>query len=160
MPAAFHICNGIIVSALVMFHSVAVSQINCEKDTTYFIPLVDLQTGFFDGKQGGLYPGGSNEMPALHTDAGISIANGINPLNFIGGEDTVMGKLVMVGLGCLDAGKSFNKFISAYNDAGFTDTCFKIVNLCSEDFGLEAITDTAVNFRMPTCGRNKCRLPG
>lgn len=32
----------------------------CENDSIGLIPLNDLGTGYFEGKQGGLFPGGTN----------------------------------------------------------------------------------------------------
>ena len=118
------------------------SQVQCDNDSTGNIPLVDLKTGFYLGAyQGGLYPGGFNEMPAAHADSGIAIAQSLIPINFDGEEDTVFGKTVMLGLGPVSAGKSFNKFIAQYNDAGYFDSCVRIVNGCLDEFGLEQMID-------------------
>lgn len=122
--------------SLILFHFTISAQINCENDTINLVPLIDLQTGFYMGQQGGLYPGGSNVMPTAHADSGIAIAQSILPVNKNGDEDTVYGKLVMVAIGPLDAGKSFNKFMSAYNDAGYNDSCFKIINACIDHYGI------------------------
>jgi len=123
--------------ALILFHFSLSAQINCDNDTTFLIPLVDLQTGYYSGYQGGLYPGGVNVMPLAHADSGIAIAGSILPINNDGEEDTVYGKLAMVALGTLDAGKIFNKFVTDFNDAGYSDSCFKIVNACFDYYGLE-----------------------
>jgi len=122
---------------LILFHFSLHAQINCENDTSGYVPIVDLQSDFYMGFQGGLYPGGANILPAAHADSGIAIAQSILPINNNGDEDTVFGKLVMLALGPVDAGKSFNKFVVQYNDAGLGDTCFKIVNACIENYGLE-----------------------
>ncbi len=129
------------VIAFILFNFTVSAQINCENDTTLLKPLVDLQSDFYLGYQGGLYPGGFNEMPASHADSGIAIAQSLLPINFDGEEDTLYGKTVMLGLGSISAGKSFNKFISQYNDAGYFDSCVHIVNACLDDFGLEQMID-------------------
>ena len=129
------------VIAFILFNFTVSAQINCENDTTMLVPIVDLQSDFYLGFQGGLYPDGFNEMPAAHADSGVAIAQMILPINFDGEVDTVFGKTVMLGLGSVSAGKSFNKFIAQYNDQGYTDSCVRIVNGCLDDFGLEEMID-------------------
>jgi hypothetical protein len=45
------------------------------------IALNDLGTGMYLGSQGGLYPNGSNIMPASQDSAGVTLAAGIQPLD-------------------------------------------------------------------------------
>jgi hypothetical protein len=123
--------------SLILFHFTLTAQINCENDTLNLVPLIDLQTGFYMGHQGGLYPEGLNVMPAAHADSGIAIAQSILPINKNGDEDTIYGKLVMVSIGPIDAAKSFNKFIASYNGAGYNDSCFMIINACIDNYGLD-----------------------
>ena len=60
-------------------------------------PLVDLDPGqTFHGKEGGLYPGGSNVRPAAHDAAGQKIARGIVPLAANGSPDPVNGRIVIM----------------------------------------------------------------
>ena len=58
--------------------------LNCGNDNSGLIPLTDLGTGFYEGIQGGLYPGGSNTRPAVHQQKGIDISHTIEPLNDAG----------------------------------------------------------------------------
>jgi Putative Ig domain len=51
------------------------------------IPLNDLGTGTYLGMEGGLYGGGSNVRPPDHDAAGVSIAQGIGPLDANGNPD-------------------------------------------------------------------------
>jgi hypothetical protein len=132
----YKILRRISVIALILFHFTIDAQINCDNDTALLVPLVDLQTDTYYGFQGGLYPGGFNDMPSAHADSGLAIAQSIMPINFDGEVDTTYGKVVMIGLGNASAGKSFNKFIGAYLDEGYTDSCFKIVNACMEIYSL------------------------
>ncbi|MFI5171131.1 MAG: T9SS type A sorting domain-containing protein [Chitinophagales bacterium] len=131
----------IIAPALILFYFTVDAQINCENDTSFLVPIVDLQTGFYMGFQGGLYPGGLNDIPTAHLDSGIIQALSIIPINFDGEVDTMVGKVVMVGLGSGSAQKSFNKFISQYEDAGYTDSCVRIVNACISEQGIEQMID-------------------
>ncbi len=129
---------------LFQFYFSAAAQINCENDSTGKIPIVDLLSDFYNGRQGGLYPGGFNTMPAAHADSGIAIAGNLLPINFDGDIDTVYGKMVMLGLGSSSAGRSFNKMLSQYEDNGYGDSCFRIVNGCIDAYGLEdMISDDA-----------------
>jgi hypothetical protein len=51
------------------------------------IALTDLGTGVYLGSQGGLYPNGSNIMPASQDAAGVTLAQGIQPLDANGNPD-------------------------------------------------------------------------
>lgn len=124
------------IVALILFHFTVKAQINCDNDTSFLVPLVDLQIDTYLGFQGGLYPDGSNTMPDAHADSGIAIAQTLMPINFDGEVDTTYGKLVMVGLGNGSAGKSFNKFIGAYVAEGISDSCVRMVNACMEAYSL------------------------
>jgi hypothetical protein len=45
------------------------------------IPLTDLGAGTYQGFQGGLYPGGTNEPPAAYQQLGIARSRAVQPLN-------------------------------------------------------------------------------
>src|SRR5258708_5448250 len=49
-------------------------KLNPPRDSMGFTALNDLGTGTYKGEQGGLYPGGSNTMPAGHLKAGLEQA--------------------------------------------------------------------------------------
>src|SRR5258706_15072963 len=72
---------------------------NCAGTSTGLIPVTDLGTGFYQGLQGGLYPGGSNLRPSAHEAAGIAIANAIVPLDTLGSPDPTTGHAVFVSIG-------------------------------------------------------------
>ena len=74
------------------------------------IPLNDLGAGFYQGVQGGLYPGGSNHRPDPHNAAGIAIANAIVPLDTLGAPDA-SGKVVFVSIGFSNATQEFSAFV-------------------------------------------------
>ncbi|MFZ1633261.1 MAG: hypothetical protein WAT43_05250 [Chitinophagales bacterium] len=61
-------------------------------------PLDELGTGTFEGKQGGLYPNGSNSMPKAFYDDAVAMANSIQPLNAEGKPDP-NGKIGLVTIG-------------------------------------------------------------
>lgn len=86
------------ILALVNLHVIGLSQ-NCDMDTTGFIPVADLGTSTFNGFTGGKYPGGSNNIPALHFNQGVDASATIFPLNSKGITDSVNGKIGFMVLG-------------------------------------------------------------
>ncbi len=67
-------------------------------DVSKLPPINELGTGEFMGHQGGLYPGGSNQMPAaFYTDA-VAMASSVQPLDKSGNPDP-NGKIGLIGLG-------------------------------------------------------------
>ena len=70
------------------------------------VPLNDLGAGAYMGFQGGLYPGGANEMPAQHEAAGLDRAELIQPLNTAGLPDP-NGKIVLLSIGMSNTKQEF-----------------------------------------------------
>jgi hypothetical protein len=70
------------------------------------IPLNDLGSGTYLGFEGGLYPGGRNEMPAEHSQAGLERAGRIQPLT-AAGNPSVDGKYILLSIGLSNAGQVF-----------------------------------------------------
>ena len=63
------------------------------------VSLIDLGTGQYLGAfEGGLYPGGSNSVPAAHDAAGKAKAALVQPLD-ASGNPSVSGKIVMMSIG-------------------------------------------------------------
>ncbi|HEY6196601.1 MAG TPA: hypothetical protein VI504_16345, partial [Candidatus Eisenbacteria bacterium] len=83
---------------------------NCAGTSTGLVPLNDLGAGFYQGVQGGLYPGGSNQRPVAHNAAGVAIANAIGPLDTLGVPDAA-GKVVFVSIGFSNATQEFSAFV-------------------------------------------------
>jgi hypothetical protein len=84
---------------------------NCAGTTTGLVPVTDLGTGFYQGVQGGLYPGGANQRPAAHEAAGIAIANAIAPLDTLGAPDPANGRVVFVSIGFSNCTQEFSTFV-------------------------------------------------
>ncbi len=133
-------CCMLTICMILSFNAVLKAQLNCENDTTHFISLVDLQTGFYLGEfQGGLYPGGSNTMPLYHLNKGVKISKAIKPLDSLGNVDFVNGKVYMACFGSSTAVQPFKKYQSALPDAEGLNNCFKTV-LCNHVGGIENMT--------------------
>ncbi|MEM7332107.1 MAG: hypothetical protein AAF490_08445 [Chloroflexota bacterium] len=81
-------------------------------DTTGFTPLTDLGTGSYFGAQGGLYPGGSNDVPADY------LTYAMNRVNNINGDD----RFVMLSIGMSNTMREFEDFQQlASNTPGVND---------------------------------------
>jgi hypothetical protein len=82
---------------------------DCAKTSTGMIPLTDLGAGFYQGKQGGLYPGGSNTCPAAHEQAGLQIADSIVPRKW-NGKPKAKGSIVLLSIGMSNTTMEFSTF--------------------------------------------------
>jgi len=85
---------------------------DCSQTSVGFTPLTDLGTGTYQGYQGGLYPNGSNQMPAAHAQAGLNIAQTIQPLSPTGQVDMVNGRTVLLSLGMSNTSLEFTAFMT------------------------------------------------
>lgn len=80
---------------------------NCAGTSVGFIPLNDLGTGKYLGQfQGGLYPNGSNAVPAAHHQEGLARAAAIRPLN-TAGQPNLGGKIVLLSIGLSNTTQEF-----------------------------------------------------
>lgn len=67
--------------------------------TNELLPLIDMKGYMYLGTYpGGLYPDQQNEMPASHYEAGLEMANSIEPLNTQGQPDP-NGKIIFTSIG-------------------------------------------------------------
>ncbi len=73
-------------------------------------PLDDLRTHTYLGLEGGLYPGGSNAIPAAHADAGRSVAARVVPLDASGAPSPI-GTIGVVSLGFSLTRQMFRGFL-------------------------------------------------
>lgn len=90
----------------------ALAQADCNQTSVGFIPIMDMGTATFNGWEGGLYPNGSNVIPASHADAGLSLANNVEPLDANGDPDPVNGKIVWLSIGMSNTAQESNAFIN------------------------------------------------
>jgi hypothetical protein len=82
---------------------------DCANTSTGLIPLTELGPGFYHGKQGGLYPDGSNTCPAAHQAVGLQIANSIRPLKW-NGKPKQKGSIVLLSIGMSNTTMEFSTF--------------------------------------------------
>jgi hypothetical protein len=103
--------KSLLLSLFVLLQSAyTYGQKDCTKTSIGQVPLNDLGSGMYQSYQGGLYPGGSNEMPMTHKAAGLVAAAQIRPLNQSGNVDLVNGKIVLISIGPSFATMEFSAF--------------------------------------------------
>lgn len=91
------------------------------------VPLTDLGTGSYLGAEGGLYPNGSNTMPAAQDAAGVSLAQAIQPLNASGLADP-NGIYAMIAVGVSITHTVFDQFLANENSDPAKDKHLVLVN--------------------------------
>jgi hypothetical protein len=85
--------------------------------TTPLVPITDLGTGTYLGAEGGLYPNGSNAMPAGHDADGVAFADAIQPLD-AAGNPSPTGQYGLLSLGLSVTFENYFYF----QQAGLADT--------------------------------------
>ncbi len=129
----------------ILFVKVGAAQLNCDADSTGLISLVDLQEDNYLGFQGGLYPEGSNFMPAEHKTDGLNIARTIKPLDSLGNVDWENGKIVFLGMGASVAGNPWNNVINLTKFDTDLNPCMQLINACVGSKGLNIMVDLEEN---------------
>jgi hypothetical protein len=90
----------------------AVIAANCTVTTVNRIPIQDLGTGLYLNQfQGGLYPGGLNQVPEAHAAAGAKRAAEIVPRNTQGAVDLANGRYVLLSIGMSNTTQEYSRFM-------------------------------------------------
>lgn len=105
---------------------------SCTARDTTKVPIDDLRTGCYLGFQGGLYPDGSDSLPATHRTAGLAAAARIQPLG-VDGLPSANGRYVLVSIGMSNTTQEF------CSDGGQPGSCQTV------SFMGQAAADPAVN---------------
>lgn len=101
-------------------------------DFLYDQPISDLPGNrHFLGMQGGLYPGGTNDMPLAHRSLGMGLASGIVPRDRFG-EPSDDGLIVFVAIGMSNAGSYFRAFRERLQSLSDLDPCVRLVDATLE----------------------------
>jgi hypothetical protein len=111
---AFVLAACSVAWAVFLFCAPPASASDCSKISVGRVPLNDLGAGYYKGKQGGLYPGGSNVRPFAHDSAGVEIANSLVPLDTLGQRDP-NGKIVFISIGMSNTTMEFSAFVDTAN---------------------------------------------
>ena len=116
-----------LAGSIIAFASVSHAQ-RCSNTSVGLTPINDLGTGFYRGWQGGLYPGGSNAMPAEHLAAGEAFATQVRPLGPDGQPDPQGGKIVLLSIGMSNSWQEFRTFKSMTDDVQQINPALVVVN--------------------------------
>jgi hypothetical protein len=84
---------------------------DCSNDSLGLTPLIDMGSSSYMGAEGGLYPGGSNTIPADHLALGMSLLNFVGPLD-AGGQPAEAGKIGFMAVGVSTTGLDWDAFAS------------------------------------------------
>lgn len=95
--------------ALILAISLPLYSQNCENDSTGLIPIIDLESGYFSGFQGGLYFG-NNHKPIQQVSNVNNAISKISPLNASGITDLDNGRVVLLSIGASNPKTEFESF--------------------------------------------------
>jgi hypothetical protein len=85
---------------------------DCTLTSTGNVPLSDLGTGTYQGREGGLYPFGGENPPPAHEAAALAFATDqIKPRNAAGAVDLANGRIVMISVGMSNTTQEFSTFV-------------------------------------------------
>lgn len=102
--------------------------INAGDGSGPLIPINDLGTTSYLGvEQGGLYANGSNVRPSAHDASGLTLAQGIQPLDS-NGNPSPTGKYAFISIGESVAQQPFIEFMSLANADPSRDSSLVLVN--------------------------------
>ena len=101
------------------------------------IPLTDMGQATYYGYEGGLYPGGANQMPQAHVEEGLQRALQVQPLNTDGQPDPD-GRYVLLSIGLSNTAMEFCTALGLHQDYN-SRTC------TSYSFMGQSAADPAVN---------------
>ncbi len=97
-------------------------------DTSALVALTDFGPDEeYLGARGGLYPDNSNERPAAHTEAGLSLAEKIQPLD-AEGNPSASGRIVLLAIGFSNTSQVFAGFMQAAADSSGLNPRLTLVN--------------------------------
>ncbi|VAW30852.1 hypothetical protein MNBD_CHLOROFLEXI01-4043, partial [hydrothermal vent metagenome] len=99
---------GLLVAGGLLFRQLTAVQMG--QSSVGLTPLTELGSDTYKGLEGGLYPGGSNERPPTHEEAGIEIAQAIRPLASDGSIDSENGKIGFLAVGMSNTSMEFETF--------------------------------------------------
>ena len=113
---------------------------DCSKDSTGLIPIIDLEDGFYQGFQGGLYFG-SNDKPIQQVNNLNHAISNILPLNTYGLYDDNNGKIVLLSIGASNPKTEFQSFLNMTDTFSLINPYLTIVNGGQGGKGLQKIID-------------------
>ena len=135
-----------LVAVIVLLAADRAAAQNCGNTSTGMTPINDLGPGFYRGLQGGLYPGGSNVRPSLHTTAGLSLADQIRPLDIDGSPDSISGKIVFLAIGMSHTSDEFHQFQLMVDTLQQKNPFLVAVNGAKGGWDIDEIVDSTARY--------------
>jgi hypothetical protein len=120
--------------------------VSCTTTSVGRIPINDLETGFYQGFQGGLYPSGRRQRPAVHDSAGRALAQQVQPRNSSGSIDLTNGKIVLLSIGMSNATQEFSMFKSIADTTSSKNPKLVIVDGAQGGQTAAIISNPSANF--------------
>jgi hypothetical protein len=115
------------------------------RDSVGLTALTDLGTGYYQGEQGGLYPGGVNVPPPSHLKAGIELGHSIVPLD-ADGKKSKDGKIVFLSIGFSNPNLEFAAFKVAADGDPQENPHLVLVNGCVFGQAAQVIADPQAKY--------------
>lgn len=103
-------------------------------------PLTELGRGKYQGFEGGLYPNGANERPAVHEAAGQKLVAQVRPLD-VDGKPSDAGKIVLLSIGMSNTSQLSQGFELALRQAEGLSPTFQFLNGAQGGMTAAAIKD-------------------
>ncbi len=145
MRKMYHTFLISIIFISLLFHHSVYSQ-NCLNTSVGYIPINDLESGYFNSYQGGLYPNGTNVRPEVHNNAGIDLAGNILPLDTAGNYNAANGRIVLLSVGMSNCAQEFQEFINSTNGAAYINSKLSVINGAQGGQTIDIIINPNANF--------------
>jgi hypothetical protein len=137
--------SSVSASLLTLVAAISRSPAVCENPFVDATPITDLGQGTYQGYQGGLYPGGSNERPAAH-DRAYDRTSRLVLLNAEGNPDATNGVFVLISIGNSNATMEFSDFVRRANSEPARNGKRMIVDCAEPDQTADIISDPAATY--------------
>ncbi|MBK9177410.1 MAG: T9SS type A sorting domain-containing protein [Flavobacteriales bacterium] len=118
----------LLIPLALAFPMLTCAQANCDQISVGLTPIMDLGLGTYNGMTGGLYGDGTNQMPAAHLSAGLSLAQAVQPLDASGAPDAALGKVVLLSIGMSNTQQESQAFIDLVNSSTGIHPSLTVVN--------------------------------
>jgi len=130
--------------ACLLLTTIAAAQ-PCGNPPPGFTPIPDMGAATFAGMGGGLYGNGSNTIPTAHLEAGIDLAQQIQPLDANGDPDP-QGDIVFLGVGMSNASLFWNGLRDSTQLFAQRNPCMKMVSAAVGGKDINRFLDTTDNY--------------
>lgn len=141
---------------------VAVAQAECSGSSTGLTPIDDLGGDVYLGHVGGLYPGGSNDLPADHLEGGLRAMASVRPRDEDGVSDSA-GSIGLIAIGVSNTKIEFDRFIEVVESSPDVNTNLVLVNGAQgaralDDWATDAAANPWENLRKDVAGEGLSAL--